>query len=261
MRKIKSFDGALINYQVDGMGSPALIFVHGWSCNHTFWSSQLPQFSNNHLVITLDLAGHGGTKSERRLWNIENYARDVFAVYEILGISEVILIGHSMGGAIILEAARLIGPNVKGLICVDSIVYSTDSEMTDDHIDEFVRPFENDFASRVRDLVSDLLPDDVDRGLYHQIATVMSSAPMSVALPSLRALLAWDFRKPLMRSQAPLTCICSKDNISEIDLEEFDDLLTIRSIPDVGHFLMMEDPLAFNRELESILDELNMEKQ
>ena len=260
MSVIKSFDGSPINYQVDGVGSPVLIFVHGWSCNHTFWSSQLPHFSNNHLVIALDLAGHGGTKSERLLWNIENYARDVFAVYESLGISEVILIGHSMGGAVILEAARIIGSNVKGLIGVDAIVYSTDSEMPKDQIDEFMQPFENDFARRVKDLVSDLLPDDVDRGLYHQIVTVMSSAPKSTALPSLRALLAWDFRRPLTRSQAPLTCICSEDNISEIDLEEFDDLFNIRSIPDVGHFLMMEDPLAFNLELESLIDELNEEK-
>ncbi|TFG73753.1 MAG: alpha/beta hydrolase [Anaerolineales bacterium] len=261
MSVIKSFDGAPIYYQVDGVGSPALIFVHGWCCNHTFWSSQLTHFSNNHLVITLDLAGHGGTKSERRLWNMENYAKDVVAVYESLGISEVILIGHSMGGAVILEAARLIGPNVKGLICVDAIVYSFYSEMTNDQIDAYVQPYENDFASTMKDLVSYMLPDDVDRDLYHQITTVMSSVPMSVALPSLRAILAWDFRKSLTRLQAPLTCLCARDSISEINLEEFDDLLTIRSIPDVGHFLMMEDPLAFNRELESLIDELNKEKR
>jgi len=51
------------------------------------------------------------------------------------------------------------------------------------------------------------------------------------------------------------------DNIAELDLKAFDDLFAIRSIADVGHFLMMENPAAFNRELEFLIDELNEQKR
>lgn len=247
-----------IYYQLAGEGAPALIFVHGWSCNHTAWVSQFHHFSKNHLVITLDLAGHGNSKSERILWDMENFARDVIAVYEGLGINEVILIGHSMGGAVILEAARLIGANVKGLIGVDSIVYSTYSEIPNDQVNIIIQSFENDFVNNVKDIVLNFLPKNVDRDLYHKIATMMSSAPISVAIPSIRAFLVWDYRKPLTNLQAPLTCICSKDRTSEINFDEFNDLFKIRTIPNVGHFLMMEDALAFNRELEFVINEINM---
>ncbi len=259
MNVIKSFDGSPITYQVNGEGSPALILVHGWSCNHTSWSSQIQHFAKNHMIITLNLAGHGDSKSERTLWDMENYAKDVFAVYENLGINEVILIGHSMGGAVILEAGHLIGENVKGLIGVDSMVYPPYSKISKDQVDEMVQPFERDFDKSVKDMVSNLLPDDVDHDLYLQIATMMSSASTSVAIPSMKAVYAWDFKTPLTRSKAPLICICSKEFTSEINLDEFEDLFRIRIMPNVGHFLMMEDPLAFNRELESVIDELNVE--
>jgi len=110
-------------------------------------------------------------------------------------------------------------------------------------------------------VVSGGLPDDVDRDLYDLIAQVMLSAQIPVVLPSLRALLAWDFRRSLKRAQVGLTCICSMDNIAELDLKAFDDLFAIRSIADVGHFLMMENPAAFNRELEFLIDELNEQKR
>ena len=54
-----STDGVRIAYEVHGDGPLALVFVHGWSCNRTFWSAQIEPFAKNYKVVAIDLAGHG----------------------------------------------------------------------------------------------------------------------------------------------------------------------------------------------------------
>jgi pimeloyl-ACP methyl ester carboxylesterase len=58
-RVVKSSDGVEISYSVYGEGSPALVFVHGWSCDQTYWKHQVPEFSKRYTVVTIDYAGHG----------------------------------------------------------------------------------------------------------------------------------------------------------------------------------------------------------
>jgi len=56
---VLSKDGTPISYEISGTGEPALLFVHGWSCDARYWRVQVPHFSKKHRVIILDLAGHG----------------------------------------------------------------------------------------------------------------------------------------------------------------------------------------------------------
>src|SRR4030042_2442379 len=54
-----SSDGIPISYEVRGKGEPALIFVHGWCCDRSYWNEQLPHFAQKYKVVSVDLAGHG----------------------------------------------------------------------------------------------------------------------------------------------------------------------------------------------------------
>ena len=96
-----------------------LLFVHGWTCRRSYWSPQLNHFSANHAVVALDLPGHGESGSgERRRWGVKPFARDVAACVGARAAEKVILIGHSMGGAVVLEAARILGAIVAGVVLV-----------------------------------------------------------------------------------------------------------------------------------------------
>jgi len=44
-----------------GQGTPPLLFVHGFACNHADWRAQLDFFSRTHEVVACDLRGHGRT--------------------------------------------------------------------------------------------------------------------------------------------------------------------------------------------------------
>ena len=49
-------DGVQIHYQSGGSGSPALVFIHGWNCDRSYWSAQLPFFAATHQVVAIDLS-------------------------------------------------------------------------------------------------------------------------------------------------------------------------------------------------------------
>ena len=52
-------DGVPIHYSVQGKGEPALVFVHCWSCDRHLWDNQVPVFTKDHQVVTIDLPGLG----------------------------------------------------------------------------------------------------------------------------------------------------------------------------------------------------------
>lgn len=125
-----------------------LVFVHGWSCDRTYWNGQVGYFADRHQVVAVDLAGHGESGLGRPAWTMPEFGNDVVAVADQLGLSDMVLIGHSMGGDVIVEAALRLGDRVIGLVWVD--VYRTLREEADpeDAVEEFLRPFHTDFQPR-----------------------------------------------------------------------------------------------------------------
>ncbi|MDX1450575.1 MAG: alpha/beta hydrolase, partial [Acidimicrobiia bacterium] len=102
VRTVPSFDGIPITYEVHGRKSPTLVFVHGWSCDRRYWREQLEPFSHEYRVVAIDLAGHGDSGSGRQEPTIRSFGADVAAVVRELGLERVVLIGHSMGGDVIM---------------------------------------------------------------------------------------------------------------------------------------------------------------
>jgi pimeloyl-ACP methyl ester carboxylesterase len=116
-----SRDGTPISYEVFGSGEPTLVFVHGWCCDARYWRAQVPCFSKAHRVVVLDLAGHGHSGASREKFTMKAFGEDVRAVAEETGSRSLILIGHSMGGSVIAEAALLMPDLVKGIIGIDTL--------------------------------------------------------------------------------------------------------------------------------------------
>jgi pimeloyl-ACP methyl ester carboxylesterase len=135
-----SSDGIRIAYEVHGEAATALVFVHGWSCNRSYWRQQLQPFSRQFKVVAVDVAGHGQSGLGRESWTIPAFGGDVAAVVEKLGLKRVILIGHSMGGDVIVESARQLPGRVAGLIWVDTYK-KLGIPRSSEQIQAFIRPF------------------------------------------------------------------------------------------------------------------------
>jgi pimeloyl-ACP methyl ester carboxylesterase len=160
----RSADGVRIAYEVRGEGSLALVFVHGWSCNRSFWAGQLEPFSRQFKVVAVDLAGHGDSGRNREKWTIQSYGDDVAAVVKKLNLKRVILIGHSMGGDVIPEAALRLPGRVVGLIWLDTYK-KLGGGRTPEEVQAFVAKLRPNFSEATRDLVRSMFVSTSDPAL------------------------------------------------------------------------------------------------
>lgn len=104
--------GIEVYFQWGGRGQP-LLFVHGSGADQTLWKHQHQALEGSHSVASLDLNGHG--KSPRREGDgLTTYIQDTLAVMEALK-EPVFLLGHSLGGAIVMSIALHKPKNLKAI--------------------------------------------------------------------------------------------------------------------------------------------------
>lgn len=65
----------------------------------------MEEFADTRQAVAVDLAGHGDSGADREAWTIPAFAEDVAAVVRHLGLEDVVLIGHSLGGPVVVAAA------------------------------------------------------------------------------------------------------------------------------------------------------------
>ena len=114
-------NGEEIHFSNTGAGDIALIFIHGFANNQEIWEGQIAHFSDRYQVIAVDLPGFGMSSHNRTEWTMENYGKDIAGVVHDLKLKKVVLIGHSTGAYVAVEAAHLLKNEVMGLILVDEV--------------------------------------------------------------------------------------------------------------------------------------------
>jgi len=98
-----------------------LLFLHGFSNDAHVWDWVAPVLAPHYRVVALDQRGHGesGRDPEGR-YDHETMARDANAALESLGVSRVVIVGHSLGGRVAMRFAGLFPEKLAGLVIVDS---------------------------------------------------------------------------------------------------------------------------------------------
>jgi pimeloyl-ACP methyl ester carboxylesterase len=218
-------------------------------------------FQGEYRVIALDLAGHGASGKGRTAWSIPNFAHDVAAVVRAVDARNVVLIGHSLGGPVVVEAGLLIPDRVIGVIGVDAFFDGwADPAMT--KIVDQLRP---NFAAGTRAFVRKalFLPTS-PAPLADSISDAMAAAPHEIALPALDSLLAWARDRQAaavsaLPAPAGLIMVAggrgatakfqrSREGRPGLEVEE---------VPGTGHFMMLEVPSAFDARLRGMLSRVS----
>jgi pimeloyl-ACP methyl ester carboxylesterase len=254
---VKSADGVPIAYEVRGQGPTTLVFVPGWSCDRNAWRHQMDSLQGEYRVIALDLAGSGGSGKDRMAWSIPNFANDVAAVVRATDAKDVVLIGHSLGGPVALEAGLLVPDRVIGVIGVEAFY----DAWADPGFGKMVDQLRPSFKAGTRALVRKamFLPTS-PAALADSISEDMASAPPEIALPAIDSLLAWArVRQAAAASalQAPTGLILvaggSASTTKFQRSRQGRPGLGVAEVPGTGHFLMLEVPSAFNARLREML--------
>jgi pimeloyl-ACP methyl ester carboxylesterase len=248
-RIVLTADAVHLEYNVYGSGEPAVLLVHGWAENSSYWQGQIePLTAAHYTVVTLNLAGHGASTNNRSDWSMANYAQDVATVARQLPNRQLILVGHSMGADVALAATPLIGARVIGIVAVEALRSVGQPPLTAAEIDRRVQPFSADFIGETRKLVTEsLFEKGADPTLVQKVAYDMSLVRPAVAVPTMRALLGMDLGTVLPKIHVPVYAINS--DLLPTDAARIKGALpdfTLDVLPHSSHFPMLEDPARFN---------------
>ncbi len=254
---VTSKDGTQISYKIFGVGEPTLVFVHGWSCDSRYWQKQVSYFSKNYKIILIDLAGHGHSGMTREKYTMKAFGEDVQAVVEATKSQNVILIGHSFGGAIIAEAARLMPYRIKGLIGIDTYE-NIEYQLSREEFNGMMEPFQENFQSGTRQFVQQMLLPAKDTLLSNWIIADMSAAPQSIALSSMEEYLEQSItgEAAIIFDEIHVPIIAVKGDMWPVDYEanrrhmhSYDAI----EIKNADHFLMLNRPDEFNKALKQAI--------
>ncbi|MCH7592026.1 MAG: alpha/beta hydrolase [Planctomycetes bacterium] len=252
---VRAEDGVRIAYSSEGHGEPAIVFIHGWTCDRTHWRFQVPEFRKSHRVIAIDLPGHGASGADRNAWSIDGLGSDVAAVVRGLKLDQVVLVGHSMGGPVALAAAPRLRGILRGIVAVDS-VHNVEFTMPAETSDRFVKRFEHDFEGAWKRFMSGFFADPGSE-ILKSILEKAGGVDRRAAIELLADYNRFDWKSALAAAGVPVRAInAAKPFRTEVKINrkygDFDAVL----ISDVGHFLMLEKPVDFNRHLRMMIEQL-----
>ena len=106
-------------YESTGDGSPPLVFIHGYTCDHTDWDFQVKNLRDTYQIVTCDLRGHGQSTGINLSGTIEEFASDVESLIRNLNLRGAVLIGHSMGCRVALETYLRNPSSIAGIILLE----------------------------------------------------------------------------------------------------------------------------------------------
>jgi len=110
-------DGIRLYYEEKGEGKP-IVFIHGWTADHTVFNPQVEALSSEFKVVTYDLRGHGESDRPDKGLTLKRFATDLRELIEHLNLNDVIVVGWSMGSSIIFEYVRNFGVEYLSKVCI-----------------------------------------------------------------------------------------------------------------------------------------------
>jgi pimeloyl-ACP methyl ester carboxylesterase len=234
-------DGHKIYYEVTGSGSPALVLVHGWTCDGTFFAPQIPGLTKAHQVVTVDLIGHGRSDKPDLKYDGRIMARSVLAAMDAAGVKQAVLVGHSMGLPVSRTVYEEAPSRVLGIVSLDGAVFSGT-------FTEIVKTLGGPNGSEARrKMVQTMFAPETPQTLRTEITNKMDSAPEHVALSAMEfGVPSQLWAKPI---SVPALAIQKQRSPGQSTRKYFEGAFTkleFREMEGVGHFLMMEKPDEVN---------------
>ena len=247
-------DGARIHYKSYGKGKDALVLIHGWGSNLTFWRDQIPEFAKRNRVIALDLPGHGESDKPQIAYSMDLFANAIDAVLRDAKVDRAVVVGHSMGTPVARQFYRKYPQKTLAIVIVDGGLrpFGT-KEMREQFMAMFRGPnYKEAGAQMFAQMIATLPAADQER-----VKASFSNTPQHVLVSAMESMSQDSLYGP-DKMNVPVLAILAKSPFWQPDTEEF-----FRSLaPDfelhwfegVGHFVMMEKPKEFNEMVLAFLD-------
>lgn len=236
-----------------GRGKAPVVLIHGAGASSVAWMDVVKRLAPSRRAIAPDLPGHGQSDPWHEV-SIDGYRDAVGTICAQLSLEKVVLVGHSMGGAIALRCALAWPERVAALVLVCSgarmkTAPATLAAFSDEEIDP------DEVIERM------VYSPSTPRSVIDRWRAVNIQAPREIVVADFRACDGFDVRPSLRSIRMPALCIGGSDDLAmppKFTLEAAAGMVNARAVilPHTGHMTFHEQPDAFHAALDAFLAEV-----
>jgi pimeloyl-ACP methyl ester carboxylesterase len=265
--------GTRLFYEREGTGNPPLVFVHGLACAHDDWRAQREFFRPQRCVVVYDLRGHGASTGDPAQCDVETYGADLGALLHALDLPPAVLVGHSLGCRVVLQAYVDAPERVAGLVLVDGSRLATgDPQLAEQAMRQQIQTV--GYAAFMRAFFAAMFLEGSDPAVKERTISRALALPEAIGAALLPRTVRWDAQSldaALADVAVPMLVIQStyvNPQRVRVPLEPGASTpwleLILRSVPTpqidilsgAGHFPMVDSPRAVNQRLDDFVTRL-----
>jgi pimeloyl-ACP methyl ester carboxylesterase len=240
-------DGVSLHFEESGEGAPVLL-LHGLGSSGSDWERVTPRLSAHHRVLVPDARGHGRSDKPAGTYGVALFARDIAGLCEGLGLSQVHVVGLSMGGMMGFQLAVDRPDLVRSLVVINS---------GPDMVPRTLRQ-RLTFATRLgvlrllgprglaKRLAPKLFPKPEQEELRQRVRETLGANDPDVYLRATRGLLGWSVLARLKEVTCPVLVLHSeRDYTPQSTKQAYVDLLAnarLQVLMDSGHAAPVDQP-------------------
>jgi 3-oxoadipate enol-lactonase len=268
---LANINGISLYYDDGGkVGSPAILFLHGFPFSSEMWKGQKQMLQNMDLrVVTYDLRGHGQSGVGDGQYTIELFVDDLMALLDHLKISKTILCGFSMGGYIALRAIDRNPVRFEALVLCDTMSVADSNEAKLRRAasiktvkNEGIKPFAEGFLKAVFSPQSFSVRPEIIDGIRK---IVMSNSPTGICGALLAMAGRTDTSNALPKIAVPtMILVGALDAVTPPTaaqaMQEKIPGSELHVIPNAGHMSNLENHEEFNKHLSNFLSSVYSKK-
>jgi len=257
-----------------GTGAPPVVFVHGFACGHRDWHAQLVHFGTTRTAVACDLRGHGSTAGKPAECSIETYGADVAELLRSLDLPRAVLVGHSMGCRVVLQAMLDAPGRVAGLVLIDGSRMGEGDAADAARAASDTMAAHGGYAAFARKFIEAMFLPTSDAALRSAIVARAAAVPEAIGTALFPRMATWDavnMERALSAVRQPMLVIQStflnpareRVPIKPGETTPWLELVRrcaprarVETVSGVGHFAQLEAADAVNQLIEGFVEAL-----
>ena len=248
------YKGIKIFYQIfEKEPTKAIIFIHGSGESSYTWKEQLVDLNLDYSVVAIDLPFHGKSGDFKKL-SLDLYVDVINNMIEFLSLREVILAGHSLGGAIIQSYYFKHPEKVSGLI-----LCSTGAKLRVSKV--ILNATKNNFEEFLESIPTGAFYRKTSKDIIEEYIEEAEKTEPKVVHADFSICDKFDVMKKVKNIRVPCLIIVGKfDNLTPVKYSQYfkDNIENSKLvvIDKAGHMVMLEKPEEFNTAVREFIEKM-----